>query len=290
MIQLTAKNLHYLGDTEPSKQRDCCVHGDVLFSINDTVIENGGEWCVSASALRLMRSVFANHFSGEEEHMIPCCGHYMIPADDGKSVQISGCTSGVDFDVVHENNQIMIKTENGQSFQIEYSDYKDAVISYSDQIEKFMHDSPPRIFDDSFDEAGYNAFKTEWFYLKYKLAAPNNSECTAERINFSDFISISDSDILGVSENGISLKTGQFINFKECAYTYFKLNGGNGRCIGEHDTESLSFTFYTAPLPTDIQFIKRNILLELARNTAHNRFCKLQKSINSYGYTTIDIS
>ena len=86
MIQLTATNLYYIGNTDSDKRRDYCVHGHVLFMIDDTVIEDGDDWCTSASALRFMRSVLGNHFSGAEEHMIPCCGHFMIPADDGKSV------------------------------------------------------------------------------------------------------------------------------------------------------------------------------------------------------------
>ena len=91
MLRLYAEDLHYLGETEKERQRDCCVHGRVVFSVGDTVIAGDGEWCAGASALRFLRSVSSDHFSGAEEHMIPCCGHLMIPADGGKAVAVVGC-------------------------------------------------------------------------------------------------------------------------------------------------------------------------------------------------------
>ena len=291
MIQLSATNLYYIGDTDSDKRRDYCVHGHVLFMIDDTVIEDGDEWCTSASALRFMRSVLSNHFSGAEEHMIPCCGHFMIPADDGKSVHISGCSNGIDFDLIHEENRIVIKTADGRSFSVNFSEYKTAVLSYVEQIEKFMRDAPARIFDDPFDKKGYEAFKTEWFSLKEKIAALGHPEYKTLEISFSDCVSISENDISGISASGISLKNGQFINFKECAYHYHKVNGGSGRCIGERDSRSLSFTFCTAPLTTDVQFLKRNRIAEFfSKHSAYHRFYELQKKISAYGYTTRDMT
>ena len=35
--------------------------------------------------------------------MIPCCCHFMIPSGDGKTVDIVGCSNGIDFDVIHES-------------------------------------------------------------------------------------------------------------------------------------------------------------------------------------------
>lgn len=291
MIQLTATNLYYIGDTDSDKRRDYCVHGHVLFMIDDTVIEDGDDWCTSASALRFMRSVLSNHFSGAEEHMIPCCGHFMIPADDGKSVHICGCSNGIDFDLIHEENRIVIKTADGRSFSANFSEYKTAVLSYAEQIEEFMRNAPARIFDDPFDIKGYEAFKTEWFSLKERIAALDHPEYKTLEISFSDCVSIFENDISGISASGISLKNGQFINFKECAYHYHKVNGGSGRCIGERDSTSLSFTFYTAPLTTDVQFLKCNRIAEFfSKHSAYHRFYELQKKISAYGYTTRDMT
>lgn len=185
----------------------------------------------------------------------------------------------------------MIKTADGRSFSVNFSEYKTAVLSYVEQIEKFMRDAPARIFDDPFDKKGYEAFKTEWFSLKEKIAALDHPEYKTLEISFSDCVSISENDISGISASGISLKNGQFINFKECAYHYHKVNGGSGRCIGERDSRSLSFTFYTAPLTTDVQFLKRNRIAEFfSKHSAYHRFYELQKKISAYGYTTRDMT
>lgn len=165
MIELRVENLHFLGDTEEVRRQDYCVHGNVIFKLDDDIIECGEEWCVSASAIRFMRSVLNNHFSGAEEHMIPCCGHFMIPAEDGKTVQIIGCNNGVDFDVIHEEENVRIRTEN-KEYLYSLKEYIDVVITYAEQIEEFMLKSPERIFTDDFDRAGFAAFRTEWNDLR----------------------------------------------------------------------------------------------------------------------------
>lgn len=286
MIRLSATNLHYLGDTKSDKRRDYCLHGYVLFAINNDIIEDGGEWCTSASALRFMRSVLKNHFSGAENHMIPCCGNFIIPADDGQSVGIFGCQNGVDFDVIHEGNQVIIRTESGQRFAVNFSDYKAAVLAYAEQIEKYMNNCPSRIFDDPFHKSAYNAFMAEWTSLKEKILKTNRAEYAASVSDFSDYISVPENEISGISKNGISLKNGQFINFKECAYNYSKINGGTGKCIGERNSTNLSFTFYTDPFVTSVTFSKYTHVFRLfAGHSAHRHFTKLQNIICTYGYT-----
>lgn len=165
MIELRVENLHFLGDTEEVRRQDYCVHGNVIFKLDKDIIECGEEWCVSASAMRFMRSVLNNHFSGAEEHMIPCCGHFMIPSGDGKTVQIIGCNNGVDFDVLHEGENVRIRTEN-KEYVYSLKEYIDVVMAYADQIEEFMMKSPERVFTDEFDREGYTAFMAEWKSLR----------------------------------------------------------------------------------------------------------------------------
>lgn len=170
MFQLSAANLHYIGDSEESKRHDLCVHGNVTLIINGTVIDDGGEWCVSASALRFMRSVLKDHFSGAEEHMLPCCGHFMIPSDDGRTVTVIGCPNGIDFDVVHDGDRVVITVFGDRSFVVGINEYKSAVLSYASQIGLFMNDAPSRIFDDELSESGYKAFMTEWSALEESIS------------------------------------------------------------------------------------------------------------------------
>ena len=289
MLRLYAEDLHYLGETEKERQRDCCVHGRIVFSVGDTVIAGDGQWCAGTSALRFLRSVSSDHFSGAEEHMIPCCGHLMIPADGGKAVDIVGCSNGVDFDVIHENGRVTLRTGDGGVFSVPFSEYREAVLFLEEQIEGFMRDAPARIVDDPFDKAGYEAFQTEWHALKEKISAAERPAPAEPEIDLSDIVRVWAEDISGVSENGISLADGRFINFRECAYRYYKKNGGGGKCVGERNVTELSFIFYTAPLPTQVFFPAVNQKRRLFRlSSAYKRFYKLQNEICAYGYTTFD--
>lgn len=168
-MQLTAGDLHFLGDTEKERRQDYCLHGNVFLGIDGTVLCDGGEWCVSASALRFMRSVFDDHVPASGEQIIPCCGHFMIPSEDGKTVDIIGCSNGIDFDVIHENGGITIKTADGGKFFVDCREYRRAVTEFACQIERFISNSPARIFDDDWDRAAVSAFRNEWAELRQRL-------------------------------------------------------------------------------------------------------------------------
>lgn len=170
MIHLTAADLHFLGDNEKERRRDLCLHGSVFLSIDGTVLCDGGEWCVSASALRFMRTVFVDHISASGDQMIPCCGHFMIPSGDGKTVDIVGCSNGIDFDVIHESGGITVKTADGEKFFVNCSEYRRAVTGFAGQIEQFISNSPSRIFDDDWDRAAVSVFRNEWTALRQRLS------------------------------------------------------------------------------------------------------------------------
>ena len=110
-------------------------------------------------------------------------------------------------------------------------------------------------------------------------------------IRFDDYNAYPDSDIREVTERGITLSTGQFIDFAECAGNFSGLYGGSGKCIGERNAQELTVIFYTAPLTTHITFTKRSRILEFFRkDDAAQRFHKLCRQINAAGYTTKDES
>ena len=254
MLRLYAEDLHYLGETEKERQRDCCVHGRIVFSVGDTVIAGDGEWCAGASALRFLRSVSSDHFSGAEEHMIPCCGHLMIPADGGKAVAVVGCSNGVDFDVIHENGRVTLRTGVGGVFSVPFSEYREAVLFLAEQIEDFMRDAPARIIDDPFDKAGYEAFQTEWHVLKEKLSAAERPAPAEPEIDLTDIVRVWAEDISGVSENGISLADGRFINFRECAYRYYKKTAAAGNVSANGMLRNFLLSFIPHRCPRRFSF------------------------------------
>ena len=113
------------------------------------------------------------------------------------------------------------------------------------------------------------------------------------KVVFDDYDSYTEGDIAGISANGISLKNMKFINFRECAYNFQQIYGGAGTCVAERDITGTnpSFGFYTAPKTTHIFFLQKSKIKEFfsKRNTLH-RFQDLQKQIESFGFTTYDMS
>ena len=293
-MELYATDLHFLGDTQKDQVYDYCVHGKVVFKIDGCNLSNDdSDWCVSASAYRFLHSLFENHFLGAEEQLIPCCGHFIIPSQDKTSVTIIGCSNGIDFDILHENHNIIIRTQDGTTYTVTFEDYKAAVLSYAKQIKDFYHQNPPRQFEDKFDQVGFSAFCNEWYSLTNKATALGDSIPKLSTVVFDDYDSYTENDIAGISPNGISLKNMRYINFRECAYNFQQIHGGKGTCVAERDITGTnpSFGFYTSPKTTHIFFLPKSKIQEFfsTRNTVQ-RFHDLQKQIESFGFTMYDMS
>ncbi len=290
-MELYASDMFFRGDNEKEQAYDCCVHGKIVFKIGDKLLSDDTEWCVSASAYRFLHTLFENHFMGAEKFLIPCCGHFMIPSEDKMSVNISGCSNGIDFNIIHEEESITIVTADNIEYHIPFVEYKNAVISFAEQVMAFYQSNPPRAFEDDFDKEGYSAFVTEWYILYDKARALCDDIPQVKPITFEDYSCCSEDEIAGISKEGISLISFGFINFKECAYNFKQTEGGSGTCVGEREITDLSFTFYTSPKPIMIKFIEKNKFIEfIAKENTVSRFHKLQKQMIKFGYTTRDIS
>lgn len=288
---LYAQDMFFRGATEKEKTYDCCIHGKVIFKIGESLLSDEKEWCVSASAYRFLHTLFENHFMGAEDFLIPCCGHTMIPSEDQDSVNIIGCNNGIDFNIIHKQENIIIVTADNTEYQVPFADYKNAVISFAKQVMDFYKSNPPREFEDDFDKDGYSSFVTEWYALYDKAVALTNDIPKINVITFEDYDCCSENDIMGISKEGISLNSFRFVNFKECAYNFKQTEGGSGKCVGEREITDLSFTFYTSPKPIVIKFIEKNKIIEfISKENTISRFHKLQKQILEYGYSTRDMS
>ena len=290
-MELYASEMFFRGDNEKEQAYDCCIHGNLIFKIGDNLLSDNAEWCVSASAYRFLHTLFENHFMGSEEFLIPCCGHTMIPSDDKSSVNIIGCNNGIDFNIIHEEGNIAIVTEDNAEYRIPFEEYKNEVISFAKQVMDFYKTNPPREFANGFEKDGYSAFVTEWYSLYDKAISITDDISKTTPITFEYYDTCTENEIVGISKEGISLKTFGFINFKECAYNFKQTEGGSGKCVGEREITDLSFTFYTSPKPIMIKFIERNKLVEFfSKENTESRFHKLQKQILKYGYSTRDMS
>ncbi len=77
--------------------------------------------------------------------MIPCCGNTLIRNHSLDTVNISGCDNGVDYAVSHENGNIIIFTETGNTYTIHFEEYKDEVIRFAYLVEDFYNKFSPKI-------------------------------------------------------------------------------------------------------------------------------------------------
>lgn len=103
-------------------------------------------------------------------------------------------------------------------------------------------------------------------------------------IRFDEYNAYPDSDIVTVTATGITLSTGQFIDFPQCAENFRSVHGGSGKCVGERDSSDRSIAFYTAPLTTHIVFVGGGWF----KPSPERRFRKLCQQIAHAGYTTYD--
>jgi len=152
----------WLSDTRT--EHDLCAHGKVRVTLgsHSFVSENV---TISATALVLLRSLERNHT--EEfplgEHLLPCCGHFLIYTKEMEEVLISGCCSGDNWDILHQQNAVLLKMENGFEAIVPFHAYKNTVLRFVDAVEEFYKNSPRKILpEDEFDRVGYLRFWEEW--------------------------------------------------------------------------------------------------------------------------------
>ncbi len=98
---------------------DICLHGDVQVTIGDHKIKSS--CTISAMALRMLKTLSENHLiPNNNEQMLPCCGHFIIPNDTLDNVEIMGCTNGIDWMVERVEDDIRVTTEDGAVTLLEF--------------------------------------------------------------------------------------------------------------------------------------------------------------------------
>lgn len=162
-FEIAVDKIRWLADE--SEEWDICAHGCVYVKIGDEVIAGGDtEWCVSASALHLLRTLASNHTKANPvgEQLIPCCGHLLIADTDNDDVCIGCCPSGIDWEVKHRDHYVKLTTVSGTEAIISYNIYKEAVYTFADKVEAFYRISLSKEFEDDFERRSYEKFWGEW--------------------------------------------------------------------------------------------------------------------------------
>lgn len=91
----------YWINREKDNSEDLCLHGDVSVKIGEEVVAEKYSCTVSSTALYLLKSLKLDHIMGEENQILPCCGHFIIPNDTDDTVEISRCPNGIDWSILH---------------------------------------------------------------------------------------------------------------------------------------------------------------------------------------------
>ena len=169
MITLEALDLQWVHGPEDDPE-DQCAHGRVRFELNETVFvtPQDGQWTVSAAALYLLRTLELSHTKdqrvAEANFLFPCCGFTVWPDEGSRfGVTCMGCLSGIDLEVIHEDDHVRISAEDGRAETVTLEEWSAAVIRFADQVRGY-HDesSPKRQPEDDDDREGWSLFWREW--------------------------------------------------------------------------------------------------------------------------------
>ncbi|MBE6607742.1 MAG: hypothetical protein E7633_04235 [Ruminococcaceae bacterium] len=167
MFTIKVSNLHWIDNLNQTE--DLCLHGNATVTIGDEVWQYDNT-TVSSTALYLLKSIKEDHkIYCESSQMLPCCGFTMVANETLSKVDICGCPNGVDWSVLHENDNVVLITETGKRTVIPIDEYRQTVFEFADLIESFYKSSQEKIPEDEFDRNGYIAFWNEWKTLRYEI-------------------------------------------------------------------------------------------------------------------------
>lgn len=164
MIILEPRNMFWLGGEE-GYERDLCAHGNIYFEVNGHTLvdETYEEFTVSAAALFMLRILEKDYIKEDMSYnkIFPHCGHSMFVEESG-NVLILGCNLGIDFDVLHRRNKVIIVFKD-KKYRVSEKEWREAVLHFSDLVKAYYNACPPKIVGgDENEKAGYELFLAEW--------------------------------------------------------------------------------------------------------------------------------
>jgi hypothetical protein len=165
-FSIEINEIHWISNEDI--KTDLCAHGNIKVIIGDELIagiKEDEDWTISATALFLLRTLERNHTKENQvgEHLIPCCGHFLIFTDDMEELYIGGCQNGIDWEVTHEDKIVKLKTKSEKTTSIDFEYYKSEILNFVDKVEQFYIESGEKtIPEDDFDRNAYLEFWNEW--------------------------------------------------------------------------------------------------------------------------------
>ena len=160
-FKIKVKDLYWI-NKEKDDSNDLCLHGDIVVTIGEEELSYINA-TVSASALRMLKTLTEEHLPTEGQQMLPCCGHTVVANESLDEVDIIGCDNGIDWTVLHDNGMIKLITESENTTSLYYLQYKEEVMDVANIVKKYYKESSPKIMpEDEFERNGYIAFWNEW--------------------------------------------------------------------------------------------------------------------------------
>jgi hypothetical protein len=165
VIILRPTNLHWI-DGSLDDPADLCAHSPVEFRIGDgtLIAPSDGDWTVSAAAVYLLRTLSRQHTKPQPvaEHLFPCCGNGIFEVEGQDDVQIVGCNSGINFEVLRVDDEVIVTAQDGTRYRVGLSDWKNAVCDFSDSVRAFYSASSAKEPEDAWEERSFRKFLSEW--------------------------------------------------------------------------------------------------------------------------------
>lgn len=175
MIILKLSNPHWSDKLDGLD--DQCIHGQIIFQINDITFVNtsDGDLSPTTAALYLLRSLENDHTgensltSDSNSNIFPECG-FTVWVNKGELL-IMGCENGINCDIVHADGKVRISNINGVE-EVEKTEWLIAVINFAQQISAFYGSQKSKnIIEDKTDREGWELFWKEYNELLNKHSA-----------------------------------------------------------------------------------------------------------------------
>ena len=165
MFEINFTDHYWRGNNTAEQQHDLCLHGKVIATVGEETIEYDAT--VSAAALYMLRSLTNNHIMHKDAPILPCCGFWLYTTEKKNTVVIGGCPNGIEWSIIHDENNIKIITQGGKETIISFCQYQNQVNAFADKVEMIYRTSPSKIMrEEKHDRDGYVAFWNEWRKLR----------------------------------------------------------------------------------------------------------------------------
>ena len=296
---LDISNLHWLGEPE-EHQYDLCLHGTAYIKIGNEELNNldDNQLTVSAGLLRLLRSLYNNHIMGDKQHLMPCCGYFLIPSKSLNCVKIYGCPRGIDWTVLHYGDKVKLITKNDTSVTVNYDYYKDIIIKNAEKIEQFYLNSPKKIFAQPAaenDKRAYCAFWNEWHNLRFLANHYKAEEYYYNYIDFSKYWTLTISNIVKISKAGVIYRfseKNEFIDFEDCAKNFATYNNQKqSNIVGFKINSPPELIFYTSGKLTKFTIKPKNNLSKIFRKTHFSqKLNEITNQISNLGWQLAEMN